>query len=85
MPQLWHVGTARPKGAMPNGEEASQWPSGFVAASIRKAATMKEQDIADVIQAFADAAADAKTVGFDGIKLHGAHGYLIDQFFLARD
>lgn len=42
---------------------------------------MTEQDIADVIQAFARAASDAKQVGFDGLELHGAHGYLIDQFF----
>ncbi|HIG44769.1 MAG TPA: NADH:flavin oxidoreductase [Gammaproteobacteria bacterium] len=81
MPQLWHVGTARPKGAMPNSEEESQGPSGLVAPGVKKAATMTEEDIADVIQAFADAAADAKAVGFDGIELHGAHGYLIDQFF----
>ncbi|MBD3919355.1 NADH:flavin oxidoreductase [Paenibacillus sp. PR3] len=40
-----------------------------------------ESEIAAIIEAFAQAAADAKRIGFDGIELHGAHGYLIDQFF----
>lgn len=40
-----------------------------------------EAEIADIVQAFARGAADAKRIGFDGIELHGAHGYLIDQFF----
>ncbi|MFB5675167.1 NADH:flavin oxidoreductase [Paenibacillus terreus] len=40
-----------------------------------------EAEIAEIVEAFAQAAADAKRVGFDGIELHGAHGYLIDQFF----
>jgi 2,4-dienoyl-CoA reductase-like NADH-dependent reductase (Old Yellow Enzyme family) len=42
---------------------------------------MTQQDIDDVVAAFAQAAADAKTIGFDAVELHGAHGYLIDQFF----
>ena len=42
---------------------------------------MTQQDIDDVVAAFAKAARDAKDVGFDAIELHGAHGYLIDQFF----
>lgn len=39
------------------------------------------QDIDKIIQAFAKGAKNAKEIGFDGIELHGAHGYLIDQFF----
>lgn len=44
---------------------------------------MTEGDIADVIAAFAKAAKDAKAIGFDGVEVHGAHGYLLDQFFWA--
>ncbi|GAA0133880.1 NADH:flavin oxidoreductase [Paenibacillus sp. YSY-4.3] len=40
-----------------------------------------ESDIEAIIQAFSQAAFEAKRLGFDGIELHGAHGYLIDQFF----
>jgi 2,4-dienoyl-CoA reductase-like NADH-dependent reductase (Old Yellow Enzyme family) len=42
---------------------------------------MSEEDIADAVAAFARAAADAQKLGFDTIEIHGAHGYLIDQFF----
>ena len=42
---------------------------------------MTEQDIADTILAFAQSAKNAKELGFDGVEIHGAHGYLIDQFF----
>jgi 2,4-dienoyl-CoA reductase-like NADH-dependent reductase (Old Yellow Enzyme family) len=42
---------------------------------------MTEADIKDTIQAFGRAAADAKRLGFDCIEIHGAHGYIIDQFF----
>jgi 2,4-dienoyl-CoA reductase-like NADH-dependent reductase (Old Yellow Enzyme family) len=42
---------------------------------------MTKQDIQDVIAAFAQAAKDAQSIGMDGVEIHGAHGYLVDQFF----
>ena len=45
---------------------------------------MTENDIEDTIVAYGKAAADAKRLGFDTIEIHGAHGYLIDQFFRAE-
>jgi 2,4-dienoyl-CoA reductase-like NADH-dependent reductase (Old Yellow Enzyme family) len=42
---------------------------------------MTQHDINAVIEAFAQGARDAQNLGFDGVELHGAHGYLIDQFF----
>ena len=42
---------------------------------------MTAEDIADTIAAFAESAKLARDAGFDAVEVHGAHGYLIDQFF----
>ncbi|HSR11573.1 MAG TPA: NADH:flavin oxidoreductase, partial [Thermodesulfobacteriota bacterium] len=39
------------------------------------------QEVADLVEAFAQAARRAKIAGFDGVELHGAHGYIMSQFF----
>jgi 2,4-dienoyl-CoA reductase-like NADH-dependent reductase (Old Yellow Enzyme family) len=80
-PQLWHVGSARRKGTLPYPDEESVGPSGLVAPGKKKVRAMSERDIADVIDAYAKSARHARELGFDGLELHGAHGYLIDQFF----
>jgi 2,4-dienoyl-CoA reductase-like NADH-dependent reductase (Old Yellow Enzyme family) len=41
---------------------------------------MTAEDIVEVIEAFAVAAGRAKSAGFDGIQIHGAHGYLLSEF-----
>jgi 2,4-dienoyl-CoA reductase-like NADH-dependent reductase (Old Yellow Enzyme family) len=43
-------------------------------------AAMTEEQIADAVEGFAASAARAVSAGFDGVEIHGANGYLIDQF-----
>lgn len=80
-PQLWHCGGARKAGTPPEGDVPGYTPSGMNMPGKVTRHVMTQQDIDDVIQAFARGAADAKGLGFDAVELHGAHGYLIDQFF----
>jgi 2,4-dienoyl-CoA reductase-like NADH-dependent reductase (Old Yellow Enzyme family) len=69
-PQLWHVGMV----VSPNVKPAEGTkPIG--------PASVSQADIDQLIAAYARGARDAQALGFDGIELHGAHGYLIDQFF----
>ncbi|WP_430791440.1 NADH:flavin oxidoreductase [Virgibacillus flavescens] len=81
VPQLWHVGMTRKEGELPNAEALPVGPSGLNLAGEEITAPMTEEEVVDMVKAYAQAAADAKRLGFDGIELHGAHGYLIDQFF----
>jgi len=81
IPQLWHVGGVRKEGMEPDPSVPGYSPCGYLFRGKPRGHAMTKQDIKDVVRAFAEAASDAKAVGFDGIELHGAHGYLIDQFF----
>lgn len=80
-PQLWHVGAVRKPGVNPGGDTPGYGPSGMAVPGKVTGHEMTKEDIQDVIQAFVQAALDAKEIGFDAVEIHGAHGYLIDQFF----
>ncbi len=80
-PQLWHMGIVAPKNATWLPPAPFEGPSGYVAPGKIGGVAMSQQAIADTIRAFAEAAAQAKKLGFDAVEIHGAHGYLIDQFF----
>jgi 2,4-dienoyl-CoA reductase-like NADH-dependent reductase (Old Yellow Enzyme family) len=80
-PQIWHMGVMdnHHSGWLPS--SPFEGPSGLGRPDFKNGNIMTEADIADTIAAFGRAAADAKRLGFDSVEIHGAHGYLIDQFF----
>lgn len=81
IPQLWHVGAVRKAGVGPDPEVPGHSPSGLFKPGKANGHAMTREDIAETVAAFAQAARDAQALGFDGVEIHGAHGYLIDQFF----
>lgn len=80
MPQIWHAGASRPMGTPPNASMPSIGPMEVAGNGKAMVRSMTHRDIEEVILAFGQAAADAKKIGFDGVEIHGAHSYLIDQF-----
>jgi 2,4-dienoyl-CoA reductase-like NADH-dependent reductase (Old Yellow Enzyme family) len=93
--QLWHVGRVshtsnQPGGKAPVGPSDIQaqntfaWgydetgKEGFVKAS--KPRALSTEEVKQVVKDFANAAINAMKAGFDGVELHGANGYLIEQF-----
>lgn len=95
-PQLWHQGplrdparSTRPDliGARPSGHWGTpgftSYKSDYIEAMQAPTEPMTKAEIDEVVAAFAQAAHDAMSVGFDGIALHAGHGYLIDSFLWA--
>lgn len=82
-PQLWH------SGALCDGSRECPWPdalespSGLSSATEKIGVAMNEGDVADTIAAYARCALHARELGFDCVEIHGAHGYLLDQYFWA--
>src|SRR5436853_2933041 len=87
--QLWHVGRVshssfQPGGALPVAPSAvaisadykTMTADGKVAAYETPRA-LETSEVAGVVQAFRQAARNAKAAGFDGVEVHGANGYLI--------
>jgi len=94
VPQIWHAGLARAPGTEPYAIMPSIGPSDWYIPNTDEnlrprpgrsyGAPMTDRQISDVIDQFADAAAAAQAIGCDGVEIHAAHGYLIDQFFWTR-
>ncbi|HGN2359220.1 TPA: NADH:flavin oxidoreductase, partial [Pseudomonas aeruginosa] len=81
VPQLWHVGSVRRLGVEPDASVPGYGPMEKTKDGKVLVHGMSKADIQEVIAAFAQAARDAQAIGMDGVEIHGAHGYLIDQFF----
>ena len=87
--QLWHVGrishpSLQPGGALPVGPSAvrpegqSFTESGFQPMVTPRALELEE--IPGIVEQFRQGAANALEAGFDGVEIHGANGYILDQF-----
>ena len=78
--QLWHCGGFRKLGMGPNPEVPGHTASGLVRPGKRVAHAMTSLDIEETVNAYASDAKICEEIGFDGVEIHGAHGYLIDNF-----
>ena len=87
--QMWHVGrishtSLQPNGGLPVAPSAIRaraktfLAAGFVDVSEPRA--LHAQEIAAIVEDYAQAARNAQRAGFDGVEVHAANGYLIDQF-----
>lgn len=80
-PQIWHQGTLRRADTTWNSDFPSWGPSGLASADKKVSEPMTLDEIELSIDAFVKAIYSARELGFDGAEIHGAHGYLLDQFF----
>ena len=87
VPELWHVGLIyRGPDVLAGGELAFRpelgqvSPSGYIEPGKQVCDGMTQAQIHALIEAYARGARKAVELGFDGVELHGAHGYVIDQF-----
>lgn len=85
-PQIWHVGlSGRPPGPGVDADVRLRGPSGLWADGTKDdGGPLTVTEIEDLVEAYGTSAALARERGFDGIEIHAAHGYCIDQFFWAH-
>lgn len=79
-PQVWHIGSVRKHADPADVAAHTISPSGLNLRGEEYGRTITLADIDEVIASYVRAARLAEQLGFDGIEIHAAHGYLIDQF-----
>jgi N-ethylmaleimide reductase len=94
--QLWHVGRVshssfQPGGALPVAPSAIAISSEFKAmtadgkvAAYETPRALETDEMPRIVAAFKQAAKNAMEAGFDGVEIHGANGYLLEQFLQSR-
>ncbi|WOK97389.1 12-oxophytodienoate reductase 5 [Canna indica] len=87
--QLWHVGRVSTTGFQPNGQDPISSTDKPVPKQVYEDGTVEEyspprrlrtEEIPGIVNDFRLAARNAIEAGFDGVEIHGANGYLIEQF-----
>ena len=91
MPELWHVGLIPLVADVMAGEEpryreelGQVSPSGYIAPGRKVTEGMTSEEIDVIVDAYGRGADLAMELGYDGVEIHGGHGYLIDQFLWAE-
>lgn len=89
--QLWHVGRVSHVALQPGGEppvgptDVASQSKTYVDASVARVQTsqpraLRTEEVAGIAREFAEAAGRAMDAGFDGVEIHGANTYILDQF-----
>jgi 12-oxophytodienoic acid reductase len=88
--QIWHVGRVSNTGFQPNGQDPVSSTDKALAPQLRRNGIdvaqyspprrLRTDEVPLIVEDFRLAARNAMEAGFDGVEIHGAHGYLIDQF-----
>jgi N-ethylmaleimide reductase len=94
--QLWHVGrvshsSLQPGGVLPVapsavaiGDELKAMTSDGKGAAYETPRALSTDEVVEIVAAYRQAARNAKAAGFDGVEVHGANGYLVEQFLQSR-
>jgi 2,4-dienoyl-CoA reductase-like NADH-dependent reductase (Old Yellow Enzyme family) len=83
--QLWHEGAIRKEGGEgPYAAYPTLSPSGLAHGARPNGRAASLEELEDIKQAFVRSARLAQEIGVDGVEVHAAHGYLLDQFLWAE-
>lgn len=85
--QIWHTGRVSNRDFQPNGEDPISCTDKVLTLAVHSDVSqftrprrLTTDEIPEIVKDFRVAARNAIEAGFDGVEIHGAHGYLIDQF-----